>query len=80
MMATRSAITAVPLSDARVVQEVLRGVVAIPVRDADPAVLSLVWLEDNRNPCVESLVALAESLVGRDGAGHVRSLAGGARH
>jgi DNA-binding transcriptional LysR family regulator len=79
MMATRSAITAVPLSDARVIQEVLRGVVAIPVRDANPAVLSLMWLEDNRNPCVQALVALAASLVGRDGAGRVRALAGGPR-
>jgi DNA-binding transcriptional LysR family regulator len=80
MMATRSAITAVPLSDARLIQEVLRGVVAIPVRDADPAVLSLVWLEDKRNPCVQSLVALAQSLLESNGAGHVRTLAAGPRH
>jgi DNA-binding transcriptional LysR family regulator len=80
MMATRSAITAVPLSDARVIQAVLRGVVAIPVTDAKPAVLGLVWLEDNRNPCVQALVALAESLVGRDGAGSAHTLAGGPSH
>jgi hypothetical protein len=43
-------------------------------------VLSLVWLEDNRNPSVQSLVALAESLVRRDGAGRVGTLAGGPRH
>ena len=79
-MATRRAITAVPLSDARVIQGVLRGVVAIPVRDAKPAVLSLAWLDANRNPCVQSLVALAEGLVRRDGAGRVRPLAGGPRH
>lgn len=79
MMATRSAIAAVPLSDARVIQEVLRGVVAIPVRDANPAVVSLVWLEDNRNPCVRALVSLAESLVRRDGAGSVRALADATR-
>jgi DNA-binding transcriptional LysR family regulator len=80
MMATRRAITAVPFSDACIIQRVLRGVVAIPVRDAEPAVLSLVWLEDNRNPSVQSLVALAESLVRRDGAGRVGTLAGGPRH
>jgi DNA-binding transcriptional LysR family regulator len=80
MMATRNAITAVPLSDARAIEGVLRGVVAIPVRDAEPAVLSLVWLEDNRNPCVQSLVALAEGLVRCDGSGRVRTLAGGPRH
>jgi DNA-binding transcriptional LysR family regulator len=76
MMATRKAITAVPLSDARVVQGVLRGVVAIPVTDAQPAVLALVWLEDNRNPCAHALVALAESLTESDGALRLGILAG----
>jgi hypothetical protein len=61
-------------------QEVLRGVVAIPVRDAQPAVLSLVWLEDNRNPCVQSLVTLAESLVRRERTGSTRIRAGAPRH
>jgi DNA-binding transcriptional LysR family regulator len=80
MMATRHAITAVPLSDARVIQGVLRGVVAIPVRDAQPAVLSLVWLEHNRNPCVQALVELAENLARRNGIGRAHAPVGGPRH
>jgi len=34
-------------------------VVAIPVRDARPAVLALVWREDNQNPLVHALAELA---------------------
>jgi hypothetical protein len=41
---------------------VLPDVAAIPVRDARPAVLSLVWRTDNRNPLVAALVAFAEKL------------------
>jgi DNA-binding transcriptional LysR family regulator len=78
-MATRRAITAVPLSDALMIQRVLRGVVAIPVSDAIPAVLSLAWLEDNHNPCVRALVSLAESISRRDGAGRVHADVGAAR-
>jgi DNA-binding transcriptional LysR family regulator len=80
MMAMRRAITAVPLSDARVIQGLLRGVVVIPVRDAEPAALSLVWLDGHHNPCVDALVALADRLVSRDGAGRTRSLVGGPHH
>jgi DNA-binding transcriptional LysR family regulator len=67
LMASRRAITTVPLSDARVIRQVLRGVVVIPVRDAEPAVLSLTWREDHQNPCVDALVALAEALAAADG-------------
>src|ERR1039457_260505 len=41
-IASRRAITMVPASDAAIILKVLRGVVAIPVRDAHPAVLSLI--------------------------------------
>ena len=60
MIASRRAITTLPGSDAAFILKVLRGVVAIPLRDAHPAVLSLVWRRDNHNPLVEVLAATAK--------------------
>ena len=71
MMASRRAIAVLPLSDALVLRDVLRGVVAIPVIDAGPAVLSLSSLESNRNPFVQALMANAQSLASRNGVSHV---------
>ncbi|HEV7586098.1 MAG TPA: LysR family transcriptional regulator [Solirubrobacteraceae bacterium] len=68
MMASRQALAAVPLSDARVIQHVLRGVVAIPLIDADPAMLSLVWREGDHNPGVHALIAIAAHLARSNGA------------
>jgi LysR family transcriptional regulator, benzoate and cis,cis-muconate-responsive activator of ben and cat genes len=65
IIATRQAITAIPASDAAILLKVLRGVVAIPLRDAHPAVLSLVWRRSNHNSLVQALAMLAASL--RDG-------------
>jgi LysR family transcriptional regulator, benzoate and cis,cis-muconate-responsive activator of ben and cat genes len=62
IMSTRQAITTVPLSDATIVQTVVPHVVAIPLHDAHPAVLSLVWHEENNHPLVAVLVAVAEAL------------------
>jgi DNA-binding transcriptional LysR family regulator len=62
LMASRRALAAVPLSDARVIESVLRGVVAIPLVDADPALLSIVWHDGDRNPCLEALLTLAGQL------------------
>jgi DNA-binding transcriptional LysR family regulator len=62
LMSSRETITALPFSDATLAQRVLPDVAAIPVRDARPAVLSLVWRTDNRNPLVAALVAFAEKL------------------
>jgi DNA-binding transcriptional LysR family regulator len=70
MMAARRGLAAIPLSDARVIERVLRGVVAIPLIDADPAILSLVWREADHNPCVQALIATAGQLASSDGAGH----------
>ena len=71
MMASRLGIAVLPLSDALVLRDVLRGVVAIPVIDAGPAVLSLSSLESNRNPFVQALMANAQSLASRNGVSHV---------
>ncbi len=62
LIAARQAIIAIPASDAAIVLKVLRGVVAIPVRDAHPAVLSLIWRKSNHNPLVQALAALAAGI------------------
>jgi DNA-binding transcriptional LysR family regulator len=61
-MATRQAITTVPASDAAIIESTLRGVVAIPVCDADPSMLSLLWGAEHPTLLVRSLVGIAESL------------------
>jgi DNA-binding transcriptional LysR family regulator len=68
MIASRRALAAVPLSDARVIERVLRSVVAIPLADADPAVLSIASREGDHNPCVQALAGLAGQLASRNGA------------
>jgi DNA-binding transcriptional LysR family regulator len=62
IIASGRAITTMPASDAANVVRALTSVVAIPLRDADPAVLSLVWRKDNPNPLVEAIVTTARSL------------------
>jgi DNA-binding transcriptional LysR family regulator len=59
IMSTQRAITTVPACDAQVAQRVLPDLVCIPLRHADPAVLSLVWSEDHSPPLVHALVATA---------------------
>jgi DNA-binding transcriptional LysR family regulator len=61
-MSTRRALTTVPLSDARLAQQVLPDVVAIPVVDAEPAVLSFVWRTDTPHPLVQALVATVQQI------------------
>ena len=61
-MTSGAGITTVPLRDAEIASQVLSGVSVIPVSDAAPAVISLVWLEENRNPLLEVLAAAAERL------------------
>jgi hypothetical protein len=53
-----------PASNARNVLNGLpgAGVVAVPLRDANPTVLSLVWRRDNRNPLLGQLVAAARTI------------------
>lgn len=56
-----TAVTTLPLADAMLVQQVLPDVRAIPLRDAEPAVISLIWRAENVHPLVASLVELAGS-------------------
>jgi DNA-binding transcriptional LysR family regulator len=60
-------ITTAPAFQAAMIQRLLRGVVAIPLRDARPTILSLVWHARNHNPLVQALAAVARSLASPNG-------------
>jgi DNA-binding transcriptional LysR family regulator len=62
MSAPPRAITTVPGLDAKLAQQVLPGIVAIPLSDGAPAKVSLVWRADTCNPLVERLVDAARQL------------------
>jgi DNA-binding transcriptional LysR family regulator len=64
VVATGAAIAATPASNATHALRALTNVVAIPVVDADPAVLSLVWHKDKESPLIEAFVATARRLRG----------------
>jgi DNA-binding transcriptional LysR family regulator len=66
IMSAPHAITTVPHADARLAAQVLPDIQAIPLRDAAPAVVSLVWRRDTGNPLVEDLVAAAKRLPAGD--------------
>jgi DNA-binding transcriptional LysR family regulator len=59
VMTAKRGITTVPACDAEMIARILRGVSAIPLRDAAPGMLGLAWRKDNPNPYVASLAALA---------------------
>jgi DNA-binding transcriptional LysR family regulator len=61
-LAARLAITAVPVSIGQRLASALTGLVAIPLRDAEPTAVTLVGHEDHRNPLVQALVAFASNL------------------
>jgi DNA-binding transcriptional LysR family regulator len=67
-IASGRAITTIPACQAATIVNILPDVVAIPVRDADPAALALVWRDDNQNPLVPALLALAGSTAERSSA------------
>jgi DNA-binding transcriptional LysR family regulator len=66
-LAVRRAITTVPASVAGLIPDLLPGVVAIPLRDADPATIVLVGHEDRANPLVETLLTFARAPGGAGG-------------
>jgi DNA-binding transcriptional LysR family regulator len=67
VIAAGHALTTTPASNAKNILRALTSVVAIPLRDADPAMLSLVWHKDNHNPLIEAMVATAKALGGDAG-------------
>jgi DNA-binding transcriptional LysR family regulator len=67
IMSSSDAIAVVPQRDADIACRVVTNLVARPLPDAEPALLSLVWRRANRNPLVAALVASANGLWGGDG-------------
>ena len=67
-LAAANAVTALPSADAELVTHVLGGVAAVPLEDAAPATVSLVWHSGEAHPLVEALVESARSC-GLAGAG-----------
>jgi DNA-binding transcriptional LysR family regulator len=65
-VAAGRAITTIPASEAANVVRALGSVVAIPLRGAEPAVLSLVWHRERPNPLVDTFVAAAGTLSAAD--------------
>ena len=59
MIASGTAVTTMPELHATLVARAAPALVAVPVRDADPALVTLVGREDSGNPRVESLRAVA---------------------
>jgi hypothetical protein len=62
IMTARRGITTVPASDAVTIAKALRGVVAIPLHDADPATIAFAWLKDSPSAWIDALVADARAL------------------
>jgi DNA-binding transcriptional LysR family regulator len=66
IMSSTPAVTIVPHTDAKLAQQVLSDIVAIPLHDATPAVVSLIWREDASSRLVEDLVGAARRLASGD--------------
>jgi DNA-binding transcriptional LysR family regulator len=58
-------ITTIPLCDGKLIAQAVGDLVAIPLEDAEPAVLSLVWHSGHVNPLVTALVEAATRLAGQ---------------
>lgn len=60
-LAASGAVTALPSADAQLVTHVLSGVAAVPLTDAAPATVSLVWHTGGDHPLVEALAETARA-------------------
>ena len=58
------AVTALPLTDAKLIAQVLAQVRALPIVDAAPASVSLVWSEENAHPRLPALLDSATAVAG----------------
>lgn len=62
IMSSGLAVTALPYADAKLALQVLPDLTAIPLRDAAPAVVSLVWRSDSANALVAELADVASDV------------------
>jgi DNA-binding transcriptional LysR family regulator len=72
-LAVRRAITLVPATVAGLIPKVLTGVVAIPLRDAEPAAIMFAGHAGRQNPAVAVFTAFARNVVDDDPGDLVRS-------
>jgi DNA-binding transcriptional LysR family regulator len=68
IMTSSRAVAIAPLCDANVGRQILPDVVATPLHDAQPMVISLVWDEDRQHPLTHALAQVAMTLAGAAGA------------
>ncbi|HTA37201.1 MAG TPA: LysR family transcriptional regulator [Solirubrobacteraceae bacterium] len=61
-LSSRRALRAFAISTASTIASLLGGFVAIPLRDASPAVCALAWREGDSSPLVQTLVETARTL------------------
>jgi DNA-binding transcriptional LysR family regulator len=71
-IAAGEAVTTLPSCHAAAIVDILGGIVAIPLRDARPAVLSLVWQRDSRNSAAQEFLLSARSFAENDAAERLR--------
>jgi DNA-binding transcriptional LysR family regulator len=62
LMSSEGAITTLPMCDALIAARAVSELVAVPLEDATPIVLSLSWHRNAANPSVEALLESARSL------------------
>jgi DNA-binding transcriptional LysR family regulator len=62
VVASGHAVTASPATNAAHLEHAMPGIVAIPLRDADPTLLTLAWRKDNESQHVKALLEIAASL------------------
>ncbi|HWG09480.1 MAG TPA: LysR family transcriptional regulator [Solirubrobacteraceae bacterium] len=62
IMSTGAAITAVPACDAKIAHDALPDLIVFPLRDAAPAVLSLVCPSEGSHPLADALLNVAASV------------------
>jgi DNA-binding transcriptional LysR family regulator len=62
IMSSPRALTTVPYADAKLAMQVLPEIASVPIVDAAPAVVSLVWQRDAGNPLIDDLVEIANRL------------------
>ncbi len=65
-VSANDAVTTVPYADAKLAVQVLPDIVAIPLRDAAPAVVSVVWRTDTGNQLVDDLARVGKGLAPSD--------------
>jgi DNA-binding transcriptional LysR family regulator len=69
IVSTAAGITSAPYADARLAEQTLPQIAAIPLVDAEPVSISLTWRQDNRNPLIGALVSAARDAGGVRGEG-----------